>query len=557
MRITFAVVSAALGIILGACSEAPRADLVLTGGRIYTGDSHLGTVEALAVSDGTIVAVGRDAEIERRVGPNTRVIELAGRFALPGFNDAHVHLAGAGQQLLSIDAAGTRSLAELQARLAARLKDFPPGAWITGRGWDQSLWPEAQTPTRDDLDAVSGDHPVLLKRVDGHSAVANSAALTIAGITAATPDPAGGTIVRDAAGRPTGWLKDKAVDLVARHIPAPTMEQLKRGLELAIADTLAHGVTSVQDDSVRSFGWAAFEALAALKQEGKLRLRVSEWLPLDAPLDQLEAWRAQGGTDDPWLKTGALKAIGDGSGGSLTAAMLAPFANAPGNTGLLLIEPDRLNELVANRAAAGFQIAVHAIGDRANRVALDAFEATARTTGKTDARHRIEHAQFIDDADLARFAKLGVIASMQPSHLLSDLRWAPAILGPAREHEGYRWHSLLQSGATLAFGTDYPVEGINPMRGLYAAITREFEAGGPIGGWQPQERLSIEQAIRAYTLGAAWAEFEEARKGTLAPGKFADIVVLSNDLLNASPQEILNATVEITIVGGQIVYQKQ
>jgi hypothetical protein len=408
---------------------------------------------------------------------------------------------------------------------------------------------------------------MLFERVDGHSSVANSLALERAGITRDTSDPAGGAIVRDAEGEPTGWLKENAVNLVQKLIPAPTREQRKRGLLLALAEAARVGITSIQDDSIRGevgpagAGWENFLALRELKDEGKLTLRVTEWLPFEAPLEELERLRKEGGTTDPWLKTGALKAITDGSGGSLSAAMLEPFApeasGDPDNRGILHFEPDRLKKMVMDREAAGFQMALHAIGDRANRVVLDAYEAARKINNRSGTRHRIEHAQFVHGDDFARFKELGVIASMQPSHVLSDMRWAPKILGPAREYEGYAWNSLLEHGATLAFGTDYPVEPLNPMRGLYACLTREAESGGPEGGWLPQERISIGECIRAYTWGSAYAEFEDHRKGTLAPGKFADLIVLSRDVTRAAPTDVLHTEVLLTIVGGKIVYEKK
>ncbi|MGH9789351.1 MAG: amidohydrolase, partial [Candidatus Acidiferrales bacterium] len=303
-----------------------------------------------------------------------------------------------------------------------------------------------------------------------------------------------------------------------------------------------------------------FLALRELKEEGKLSLRVTEWLPFSAPLDQLEKMRKEGGSTDPWLKTGALKGVADGSGGSLSAAMLEPFANAPGNTGILRFDPEQLKKMVADREAAGFQITLHAIGDRANRVALDAFEAAHKVNpprAGTNTRHRIEHAQFVHAGDVARFRELGVIASMQPCHLLNDLRWAAIILGPARYHEAYAWQTFRQNNVPLAFGTDYAVEPLNPMRGLYASIAREFEHGGPLGGWLPEEKISIVDAIRAYTWGSAYAEFEEHRKGTLSPGKFADLVVLSQDITRAPAVEVLRTEVLLTMVGGRVVYEKK
>lgn len=558
MKRLIAVLAALSFGLLSACSEdEPKADFVVLGGTIYSGDETIGTVEALAAIGGLIIDTGTTEEMRQWIGDDTHIVDLQGRFAMAGFNDAHTHMANAGLAMLAVDVTGAGSVGEFQQRIRDRLGDFEPGRWVTGRGWDHSLWPGAEVPTRADLDAVSTAHPILMGRVDGHSAVANSMALELAGIDADTPDPEGGDIVRDAAGEATGWLKESAVRLVAKHVPPPSADDLRQGLRLAIADAARHGVTSVQDDSVRGSGWPAFEALKALKDAGELTVRVTEWLPFEASIDQLKTWRQAGGTTDAWLKTGALKGVADGSGGSLSAAMIEPFATAPDNRGLLLIGAELMAELAIERDANDFQIAIHAIGDRANRVALGAFEAAARANGERDSRHRIEHAQFVDDDDLGRFEALGVVASMQPSHILSDMRWAPRILGPEREGEGYRWNGLLKSGARLAFGSDYPVEPIDPMRGLYAAITREFEAGGPVeGGWQAQEKITIEEAIAAFTLGAAFAEFEDDRKGTLRPGKFADIVVLTRDIIRASPEEILDTEVLITIVGGEVVYQR-
>lgn len=537
----------------GETAAGAGVDLVLVNGNIYTGDAGLGRVEALAITEGKIAAAGTNEEIQHWVGESTRVLDLEGKFVMPGFNDAHTHFGSAGQGMLNVNVEGTRSLAEFQERIRAHLHEFAPGEWITGRGWDHSLWKENRVPTRADLDAVSTTHPLLFGRVDGHSAVANSLALGKAGITRETPDPEGGAIVRDASGEPTGWLKENAISLVGRLIPAPDPARRKRGLKLALEEAARWGVTSIQDNS----DWEDFLALRELKDEGKLTLRVTEWLAFDDSVEKLEERREQGGTTDPWLKTGALKGVTDGSGGSLSAAMLKPFANAPDNRGILRYDPGQLKKMAVDRDAARMQIALHAIGDRANRAVLDALELAWETNQRRNARHRVEHAQFLERNDIARFHKLGVVASMQPSHLLSDLRWAPAILGPERYYEGYAWHTLLESGAVLAFGTDYPVEPLNPFRGLYASVTREFEDGGPQGGWRPEEKISIADAIRAYTWGAAYAEFEEHRKGTLAPGKFADLIVLSQDITRLPASEILRTEVLRTLVGGKTVYEKK
>ena len=541
-------------VVIVTVVQQPEADLVLTNGVIYTVDSEQGRAEALAVVDGKIAAVGTSAEMERWIGSETRVIDLDGKFVMPGFNDGHVHFASGGRAFLTVNVEGTRSIAEFQQRVRDHLPDFQPGEWITGRGWDHSLWKENRIPTKEELDAVTTEHPVILTRVDGHSAIANSLALELAGITGETEVPQGGAIVLDANGEPTGWLKETAQGLVRRLIPDVTREQRKQGLLLALEDAARNGITSIHDNS----GWEDFLMLRELKEEGKLTLRVTEWLPFDAPLDDLKKMRDEGGSSDGWLKTGALKGVTDGSGGSLSAAMLEPFANAPGNRGLLRKDPDTWKEMAVERDAAGFQITLHAIGDRANRVALDAYERAWQVNKRENARHRIEHSQFVHRDDVPRFKELGVIASAQPCHLLSDLRWAPLILGAERAYEGYAWNTLQKLGVTLAFGTDYPVEPLNPFRGLYAAVAREFEDGaGPEGGWQPQEKISIEDAIRAYTLGSAFAEFEEERKGTLVPGKFADLIVLSQDITQVEPRKILETEVLLTVAGGRVVFEKE
>jgi len=552
------------------------ADIILTNGRIYTVDSKHPRANAIAIRGDWIIGVASTAddansrEFKSLIGPETRVIDLHGQFAMPGFNDAHVHLASAGFAKLEIHLNGVRSLAEFQQRVRDRLKDYKPGDWITGRGWDHTLWPDKKFPTRQDLDAVSVAYPMIFGRVDGHVAVANTLALKIAGVTRSTADPVGGHIARDAAtGEPTGLLEeDAAMNLVYSRIPPVTPKQRRRALELALDEAASFGVTSVQDNSVQSkekdnnFGWENFATLQQMRGEGKLSVRVTEWLPFGAPLDRLEEMRRAGGTTDTWLKTGALKEYLDGSLGSRTAAMLAPYSDDPSTSGILRVAPAQLTQMAIERDRVGFQIAFHAIGDRANQIALDVFAAVRAANGARDRRDRVEHAQVIAAADFARFAELGAIASMQPSHLLDDARWASDRLGPVRSRGAYAWHTMETNGVRLAFGTDYPVESINPLRGLYACITRELPEGGPVGnsgdgpvaGWQPQERLSMDQCIRAYTAGAAYAEFEEQRKGTIASGMLADIVVFPADITRIAPRDLLKLRPAMTIVSGRVVY---
>ena len=533
-------------------SDAPS--LLLLNGVIYTGDAARPRVEAVAVGGERIIAIGTTEEVRKLAAPKTHIVDLHGHFAMPGFNDAHIHLASGGQAKLEVELEGTQTIAEMQERIRARLTEYKPGEWITGRGWDQTLWPEKRFPTRADLDAVSKEHPMVFRHVSGHVAVANSRALAIAGIAGQTKDPPGGQIERNAAGEPTGVLKEgPAMDLVYRKRPPLTSEQRRRGIELALAEAARFGVTSIQDNSA----WADFLVYQRLKKEGKLTARITEWLLFLEPLPRLEKMRRYGGTTDPWLKTGALKAVTDGALGSRTAALLAPYSDDPTNGGILILEPEKLKQMAIERDKAGFQLAFHAIGDRANRVALDVFAAVRATNGSRDRRDRIEHAQVVAPEDLARFAKLGVIASMQPCHETTDMRWAEARLGPERSKGAYAWRSMLRDGVRLAFGTDYPVEPVNPMRGLYACVTRELPEGGPPGGWQPQEKISLDECIHAYTVGSAYAEFEEGKKGQILPGQLADIIVLSLDVTRIPPRGILKAEVLQTFVGGRLVYEKK
>jgi predicted amidohydrolase YtcJ len=527
------------------------ADLALINGVIYTGDPAQPRVQALASRGEVSLATGTTADIRKLIGPQTHVIDLQGGFAMPGFNDAHLHLGSAAQAKLTVDLEGAKSIAEFQGRIRARVAQSKPGEWIVGRGWDHTLWNPARFPTREDLDAVSKDHPMFFTHISGHVAVANSKALEIAGITASTPNPPGGEIEHDAQGLPDGMLKEgPASGLVAHHIPPQAPEQRRQGIELALQEAAQRGVTSMQDNS----SWEDFLTYRDMKDRGTLTARISEWLPFDAPLDHLEQMRKDGGTTNPWLKTGMLKGFMDGALGTGTAALLAPYSDAPNSTGILESHPGDLNQMCIERDKAGFQIGLHAIGDRGVRTALDCFAAVAAKNGPRDRRDRVEHAQIVAPEDFARFASLHVIASMQPSHQTTDMRWAERRLGPDRIKGAYAWKTMLNDGVTLAFGTDWPVEIINPMRGLHACVTRQLPDGTPKDGWQPQEKISMDECIHAYTVGSAYAEFEEGRKGQLMPGQYADIIILSADVTKIQPREILNVVVRQTIVGGKTVY---
>jgi predicted amidohydrolase YtcJ len=535
--------------------EAPRTVLYLHG-RIYTNDPQHPWAQAMAIRDGKITCIGAIAHVLTECAggeAHPETIELHEKFLMPGFNDAHVHLGAAGEGMLSVRLYGAASIEELKQRVAASVAKHKPGEWITGAGWDHTLWPEKQFPNKWELDDVAPKNPVLLTHVSGHVAVANSLALKIAELNNNSPNPSGGELEHNAAGELTGMLKEgPAMELVRVRIPDITAEQRRRGIILVLADLAKNGVTSAQDNSA----WEDFRSYKQLKDDGKLTVRITEWLHFADPLNDLQNQRAEGGTTDPWLKTGALKFVTDGALGSRTAAMLEPYSDDPQTSGILIMEPDKLKSLALERDKAGFQINFHAIGDRANRVALDVFEAVAKANGPRDRRDRIEHAQVVAPEDLPRFAKLKVIASMQPSHQTTDMRWAESRIGPERIKGAYAWSTLEKGGAHLAFGTDYPVEVISPFRGLYACLTRQLPDGTPAGGWQPQEKISLEDCIRAYTSGSAYAEFEEGKKGELKVGEYADFLILSDDLTKVKPTDCLKTEVLKTVVGGRIVYEK-
>jgi predicted amidohydrolase YtcJ len=507
--------------------------------------------QAMVIRRGRISAIGGNNMMLILKGPNTQVIDLGGHFVMPGFNDAHVHLASGGFEKLNVDLVGTKSLDEMKQRIAARAKTAAAGEWITGRGWDHTLWGDQRTPVRQDIDSVTGNYPAIFNRVDGHIAIANSAALKAAGITPQTPNPHGGKIDRDDQGEPTGILRETAMDSVISKIPPPTPGHRRRAAELALQDAAQWGITSAQDNSE----WDDFLVYEQLEKEGKLTLRISEWLPFDAPVEQLRAHRDHHSQADSMLHTTMLKGFMDGSLGSRTAAMLAPFTDDPKNSGIPRYEQEALNQKAAERAQAGFQLGFHAIGDRGARMALDAFAfAQEHNPAATrNFRYRIEHAQVVAPEDYKKFKDLGVIASMQPNHLLTDMNWAEAHIGAARAAHSYAWKEFWDDGVVLAFGTDYPVEPITPFRGVYAAVTRKNEAGTK--EYFPEQKLSIGEAIAAYTTGSAYAEFAEKEKGTLQPGMLADFIVLDRDITKVAPQEILKTRVLRTVVGGKTVYE--
>jgi predicted amidohydrolase YtcJ len=533
-------------------SPTSPVEVIFFNGVIYTGEGLAEgkpqTVEAMAVGGGKVLAVGSNEDIKRLAGPNTKMRDLKGAgksvFVFPGFNDAHTHLGMAARTKMNLDLRGVDSLAAMLAKISDFAKDAPGGHWLTGGRWDHTLWAQKKLPTRQELDKVTGDHAAFLQRIDGHIAIANTAALKAAGITGKTVPPQGAAIDLDARGEPTGILRESAQDLVAKVIPPPSHDERMRGDELAIADALMHGVTSVQDNS----DWEDFLVYEELENDGKLNLRITEWLPFADSLDELKKMRDHHDSTDPMLHTGMLKGFMDGSLGSRTAAMKAAYADDKGNTGLLQYTQTALNRMAVERAQAGFQLGFHAIGDKAVSMALDAYSQVGVSKS---ARNRIEHAQVVDPADVSRFAKLGVIASMQPSHLLTDMNWAEARLGP-RAAYSYAWKAFLDAGVRLAFGTDYPVEPITPFRGLYAAVTRMNEAGTK--SYFPENRITRGEALYAYTQGSAYVEFAEGRKGKLAAGFDADFILVDRDLYTVGAAEILGTNVFETFVAGQQVF---
>ncbi len=560
----------------------PKADIIFLNGNICTGVLDTSSfhaiqhAEALAVRDGRVAAVGRGEQIVKLKGPSTEVVDLGGHFVMPGFNDAHMHLANAGFQRLTVDLMGVKSLNEFRDRIRARVQNAEPGEWIVGSGWDQTLWAVKELPSRWDIDEVTTDHPVFLQRVDGHIAVANTRALQLASITVASKDPAGGRIDRDSTGQATGILRETARQAVTAVIPKPNHDKRRQAIEAGLQELARSGITSAQDNSDSGdskLSWDDFLIFEEIEREGKLTARITEWLPFNDPLPVLEEHRAAHPQSDNLLHTGMLKAYMDGSLGSRTAALLEPYADDPTNSGLPQYEQDVLTRLTKERVNAGFQIGFHAIGDKGVQMALDAFAAasadnvgtglrpvqaepsSAKAAPSTapDMRLRIEHAQVTNPLQVAKFKQLKVIASMQPSHLLTDMNWAEARLGPKRAAHSYAWAEFLRQGVTLAFGTDYPVEPVTPFRGLYAAVTRKSEDGKK--EYYPAQKLSMEQAIAAYTTGSAFAEFAEKEKGTLAPGMFADLVVLDIDITSVPPEKVLRAKVLRTVVGGKTVYQ--
>ncbi len=549
-----------LVLALFAAEAEQPADLVIRNAKIVTINKQRPRAQAVAIAGETILFVGSDDDVQPYIdAARTKIINARGRLVTPGFNDTHIHFLQGGRAMLEVDLNDADTLAAVQRKVKERAAELPPGTLIRGRGWDHERFPDKAWPTRETLDAVAPDHPVAMYRVDGHSVWANSFLLRQAGVTRDTADPSGGTIVRDpASGEPTGILKEAAQGLLKLGNYAPSDAQQneldEQGLEKALAEARRTGVTSVQQLN------GAYELFEQFRKQGRLTVRVTVNMELTANKRRLavfEKLRRRYPAESNWIRFGYLKGFIDGTLGSGTALMFAPFADDPSTSGLPQMPYEELERRVLAADRLGFQIGIHAIGTKGNHWVLNAYEKAQKINGTRDSRHRIEHAQLLADRDIPRFARLGVIASMQPTHCITDKRFAEKRIGRDRCRGAYAWRRLLDAQARLAFGTDWPVEPMDPMEGLYAAVTRKDRAGEPGDGWFPDQRLTMEQTIKLYTLGAAYAEFTEDRKGKLQPGYLADLVIFDRDLLTVPAEQILQTRVDVTIVGGRIVYERQ
>jgi hypothetical protein len=543
-----------LAASIGLRAEPP--DVVYVNGNIYTLDAVRPRAEALAVAGDRIAAVGSRGEVMRSRQPSTRVVDLKGRTVLPGLIDAHCHPASLGGFALGrIDLREAHSFEEVVDAVAARVKRAKKGEWILGGRWDHEGWPGKQWPTHEELSAVSPDNPVWLTRVDGHAGLANAAAMKIAGITRDTPSPAGGEIIKDAGGEPTGLLVDNAEDLITRHIVGD--EQSVADLLLKTQELcLSVGLTGVHDAGISP---AEVEVYRQLDAEGRLKLRVYAMV---SGAYAVEYFREHGLLIGDRLTVRSAKLFADGAMGSRGAWLLEPYNDRPRDAqgqpyvGLMVMSPDFIRTIAANGLRQGYQVCTHAIGDRANREVLDAYAAALQQNPQKDHRFRIEHAQMLSPEDIPRFAELGVIPSMQPTHCTSDMRWVDARIGSRRAAGAYAWASLLRTGVRIPAGSDFPVESHNPFLGIYAAVTRQNADGKPAGGWRPEERMTRTEAARAFTLDAAYAAFEEQRKGSLTPGKLADFVVIDRDIMTCAPKDILTTRVLQTVIGGETVFAR-
>jgi hypothetical protein len=544
--------------ILAVAQAKPKADLIITNARIWTVDPNQPRAEAVAILGERIVAVGSAGEIDPWRGESTRVIDAHGHLLLPGFNDAHVHFTSGGLSLDELNLRDSASAAEFARRIAERAAIVPPEEWIIGGGWDDQVWAREsgrdELPTRQLIDAATHNVPVLVSRLDGHMALANSAALKIIGITRNTPDPPGGEIVRDSNGEPTGILKEAAQGLAYGKLPPISHERRLKAVRRAMAHAASTGITSVQDMNVPYEDVATYAELA---ERGELTVRIYAAPAIRGWEDQAKLGLRHA-FGSPWLRYGAVKAFADGSLGSATAYMFAPYRDAPHSHGLLvedMLPMEKIRGELLGVDHAGMQACIHAIGDRAVSIVLDLYAEVEKQDGSRDRRFRIEHAQHVAPKDFARFRDLGVVASMQPYHAIDDGQWAETRISHELASTSYAWRTMLDNHVHLAFGTDWPVAPLEPLTSLYAAVTRATLDGKHPQGWYPEQKLTIAEAIEVYTLGSAYAEFQEKQKGSITVGKLADVVLLSDDLFSIDPKAIRDVKVELTVVGGRIVYQ--
>ncbi len=547
---------AALILLAPSLAQTQRApaDLIVTNARIYTVDPSRPFVEAMVVANGRVVFTGPVRAAMTYRGSSTRVLDAEGQTIIPGMIDAHVHLLGLGTALRTVDLVGTTSYDQIIQRVAARAKEVPASTWITGRGWDQNDWGDTRFPSHDALSRAVPNHPVYLTRIDGHAALVNTAAMKAAGLTAAAQDPTGGRIVRGTDNEPSGVLVDRAMGLVGRAIPAASKEDTRAATLAAIRETNKWGLTGVHDAGVGRDVIDVFEELA---KAGQYSLRNYVMVANDdAAIDHYLARGPQSGLYDNRLWIKAIKITADGALGSRGAALIEPYSDEPANRGLITIPEGRVKSVAVKALGKGFQVNVHAIGDRANRVVLDEMEAALREVPVADHRFRIEHAQIVNSEDIPRFAKLGVIPSMQASHQTSDMYWAGNRIGPVRLLGAYAWRSLLNSGVIIPNGSDFPVERVNPLISFHAAVARQDANDYPAGGWFPEQRMTRDEALKSMTIWPAYASFMEKEVGSLEPGKLADFVILDQDIMRVPNEMILRTRVLATYLGGKAVYER-
>lgn len=534
---------------------AAPADLIVTNARIYTADQNRPIVEAIAVRGGRIVFAGNAAGALALGGPSTRTLDLGGRAVIPGMTDAHAHVAGLGQRLQNVDVMDTRSYDEVIARVVERARVTPKGQWILGRGWDQNDWGDTRWPSHEALSRAVPDHPVLLTRVDGHAGLANAAAMRLSGVTRATRNPEGGEVIKDERGEPIGVFIDRAQGLVQRVIPAPTRASTKAAITAAIEEMHRFGLTGVHDAGASA---QVLELYEELGREGALNIRLYAMISDHAPT--VDAWFRRGpliAGHDGMLWVRSVKLYQDGALGSRGAALLEPYSDDARTSGLLVSAPEHIREVAGRGLEAGFQINTHAIGDRGNRLVLDAYAAALTARPTADHRFRVEHAQILHADDIPRFAQLGVIPSMQASHQTSDMYWAGNRLGETRLRGAYAWRSLLATNVVIPNGSDFPVEYVNPLFSFNASVARQDTNGWPAGGWFPEQRMTREEALLSMTMWPAYAAFQEAELGSLTPGKRADFVVLDQDIMRVPTLDILKTQVLSTWVGGAMVYERK